>query len=320
MITNAMLHSLPVCIWSVVIGAMCLYFFSVAFVLGVARIVQQSAQVSFTSDEVLELRQYFGTLGATMTTLYMSISGGVDWEDVYFATLALPSAYSIGFITYPVFMMFQALNIFSGMVIERAFNVVRQDRDFWIQERMYERDLYKERVRGLFHEMDLDLSGTVSWDEFANSLNSPHMEAYLSFIELDTANIYEIFQLLDRDGDETIDIEEFLDGVHDLKGIANKVQVTLLKTYVEDMFVHMKELLTGETVPGQDVPSDSILSRSLAKMTNAPRVSISPLPPTGPAPMYKGFQRGLTWESDRAGRLSTGKSASSPQLETLMES
>jgi hypothetical protein len=247
----------------------------------------------------------------------------------------LPYAYSLGFIAYTVFMMFQALNIFSGMVIERAFNVVRQDRDFWIQERMSERYLYEERVRGLFHEMDLDLSGTVTWEEFADSLNSPHMEAYLSFIELDTANLYEIFQLLDRDGDETIDIEEFLDGVHDLKGAANKVQVTLLKTFVEDMFFHLKDALDGNVVegsekPGSEKPSSSAaLARSGSAMSNFPRMTIDPVPPGGAAPLYKGFQRGFTFESERAGRtslvragsagLNRGFTGSCPQLETLME-
>merc|ERR1712232_875496 len=106
--------------------------------------------------------------------------------------------------------------------------VVKWDRDFQILEETAQRRRYEDRVRGLFYEMDLDTSGEVSWVEFSEALANPHFEAYLSFIELDTSNLFDVFQLLDGDHNNTIALDEFLKGLPELKGPATKVQIKRL--------------------------------------------------------------------------------------------
>jgi Ca2+-binding EF-hand superfamily protein len=174
----------------------------------------------------------------------MSVTGGIDWENVFGATAALSITYQACFLIFTAIMFFLVINIVVGMVIERAFKVVRQDRDFWVLEATNQSQLYEERVRGLFHQMDLDVSGEVSWEEFSDSLNNPHVEAYLSFVELDTANLYEIFQLLDKDGSHTIEIDEFIDGIHELRGVPTKVQLKLMHALLEDLH-SMQEIHPG---------------------------------------------------------------------------
>merc|ERR1712048_1369292 len=118
----------------------------------------------------------------------MAVSNGIDWYQLYEPIAAMGFWCDLGFITFIVFMLFVLLNIISGIFIERAFKVISNDRDFWILEEAAEKDKYENRVMGLFYEMDKDCSGEVSWGEFQEALSNPHMEAYLSFLGLDTAH------------------------------------------------------------------------------------------------------------------------------------
>merc|ERR1712060_198616 len=157
-----------------------------------------------------------------MKYLFMAISNGVDWLALYESLDMLGNWYLLGYLAYILFMVFAVINIVSGMFIERALKVVKQDRDFWIFEEKSMKYEYEDRVRGLFHQMDKDMSGRVSWEEFEDALRNPHVEAYLSFIDLDTAHLRDIFMLLDTGQVEEVDICELMDGIDRLRGPAKK--------------------------------------------------------------------------------------------------
>merc|ERR1711879_366855 len=135
--------------------------------------------------------KYFSSLFDATKFLFMAISGGIDWVVIYDSLTELNVWYRLGYLFFTLFMVFAVLNIVSGMFIERAFKVVKHDRDFWILEESGQRYAYEDRVRGLFYQMDLDMSGTVTWEEFETALRNPHVQAYLSFIDLDTAHLHD---------------------------------------------------------------------------------------------------------------------------------
>merc|ERR1711972_608395 len=63
----------------------------------------------------------------------------------------------------------------------------------------------------VFIEADHDNSGHISKKEFIATLKDEKVEAYLSHLSIDTSNIGELFDHLDKDGSGSLDIEEFVD-------------------------------------------------------------------------------------------------------------
>merc|ERR1712039_445749 len=112
-----------------------------------------------------------------------------------------------------------------------------------ILEETNQKRKYEDRVRGLFFEMDKDMSGSVSWEEFKQALQNPHVEAYLSFIELDHQHLRDIFMLLDEDGSGCIEVDELLKGVDDLRGPATRVQTKSLHILINDLIVSYESLV-----------------------------------------------------------------------------
>merc|ERR1712113_399063 len=112
-----------------------------------------------------------------MMSLFMCISNGIDWNELWrngISKMRIP--YQIVFILWMVFMLFAILNIISGMFIERAFRVINSDRDFWIIEEAKEHRMYKDRLLGLFAELDIDEDRGLTWTEFKRHFENHHVK------------------------------------------------------------------------------------------------------------------------------------------------
>lgn len=160
-----------------------------------------------------ELRQYWGSLGSSILSLFQALSGGVDW-DVLLASLQEATQYvllmAILFAGYIAFAMFVMLNLVTGIFVDSAQTNVREDRDL---------DLVN-RVRELFLTTDDDHSGCITWQEFQTQLRNPQMEEYFKVIDLDMSEAQNLFNLLDIRGVGSITAEEFVNGALRLRGAA----------------------------------------------------------------------------------------------------
>merc|ERR1719301_105319 len=92
-----------------------------------------------------------------------------------------------------------------------------------------------ETMRGMFEEADLDNSGTLSWEEFHNHFQDPEVQAYYRSLELDMDECDDLFELIDIDGEGSISIDEFLQGIVRLKGGARKMDQMLLMDRIQRM-------------------------------------------------------------------------------------
>merc|ERR1712048_527584 len=170
--------------------------------------------------------------------------GGVDWVYVYDAVASMSSWCDLGFILFIIFMVFVMLNIISGVFIERAFTVINHDRDFWMLEEAHAKKKYQNRVLGLFHEMDEDASGEVNYEEFQDAIANPHVQAYLSFIGLETGHLADIFRMIDADNSGSIQLDELVPGIEELKGGAMKVEVLRLERLMCDLVDRLGMMMT----------------------------------------------------------------------------
>lgn len=95
-------------------------------------------------------------------------------------------------------------------------------------ERLKKKNRDIENLSNLFHQADVDGTGSITMEEFTALLDSPQVRTWLSVLELEVREVDGLFQLLDN-GDGLISFEEFLSGVMRLRGGAKTVDlVTLL--------------------------------------------------------------------------------------------
>merc|ERR1711920_489027 len=118
--------------------------------------------------------------------------------------------------------------------------------------------MWTEAFRGVFKELDTDNNGIIDIKELEEHFGDEKMLAYFASLEVDVCNAWTLFKLLDQDGQGSIDLEEFVVGLMQLKGYAKAIHVaqlhrdnTMTRRKVED-FISVVECQLSAIIRAMD--------------------------------------------------------------------
>jgi len=169
--------------------------------------------------EVTTLNRYFGTLGRSILVLYQSVTGGMDWDDAV-APLMDDISDWLGFMyaCYVAFVVLAMMNVVTGVFTETALLSAKRDQDIYMVN----------HVRDLFHQLDLDNTGMISWQQIEQQMGTPEMQEYFKAIDIDVSEAQGLFKLLDLNDCGIISSEDFLNGCIRIRGPARALETMLL--------------------------------------------------------------------------------------------
>merc|ERR1719410_2431456 len=99
-------------------------------------------------------------------SLFMSISGGMDWWEFGKPLMEISPFYGLFFVMYVAFMTFGVLNIITGIFCEAAAEIANSDRDLVVGAEIEKQKSYIKSLKELFCELDQDHSGQITYQEF----------------------------------------------------------------------------------------------------------------------------------------------------------
>merc|ERR1712232_171902 len=123
-----------------------------------------------------------------------------------------------------------------------------------------ERKLSFTHMKQVFNLIDENRSGEISVDELEYFLAKPELRKYIEALQISPDDTRMLFKLIDADGSDSVDIDEFCVGCFRLKGDAKAFDVHALifqvrnflrkwsdfTMYVEDAFDELKLKGTGD--------------------------------------------------------------------------
>mmetsp|Transcript_34701 Transcript_34701/g.91653 ORF Transcript_34701/g.91653 Transcript_34701/m.91653 type:complete len:642 (-) Transcript_34701:19-1944(-) len=218
-------------IWAIFLLTIILYLFAVVFTQAVTTSRQErgdilSADISLDSDDPLII--YWSTLPRSMLTLFMSITNGVDWEDVVRPLTGMHGTWVALFICFICFTQMAVLNVITGFFCQNAIEGAKLDQDLVTQTIIAQKKMYLEQINAIFSTMDTDSSGTITIQEFEDHLRSETTRAYFESLGVDASDVWTLFKLMDMDNGCQIELEEFVSGCMRLKGGAKGLDVAKL--------------------------------------------------------------------------------------------
>jgi Ca2+-binding EF-hand superfamily protein len=266
-------HSVTELFWVFVLLFFIIYMFTI-FIQGVMtehfRDGDFQKPISTHNEFVIE---HFGTISATMVSLYQSISGGRDWQEFYFPLLDISDWCGWVFLLFIFFVVFGVLNVVTGAFVDSMRLVSQRDNDLVIEQELAKETAFKTEVKAIFEDADLDGSGTLSWEEFQSHLTNERIRAYFASLQLDISEAKALFVLLDVEKNGEVPIEKFILGCLRMRGDAKSIDVnmilyenekmlgmlTSLNDKCEDMFDRLEEgvqetrrgILTLKTAGGE---------------------------------------------------------------------
>eukprot|EP00927_Polykrikos_kofoidii_P001271 TRINITY_DN10459_c0_g1_i7.p1 TRINITY_DN10459_c0_g1~~TRINITY_DN10459_c0_g1_i7.p1 ORF type:complete len:495 (+),score=62.49 TRINITY_DN10459_c0_g1_i7:970-2454(+) len=221
--------------WCLCVVVFIIYMFAIFFLQGVSEHFQ-GPNTDESGERDANLRKFYGTVPQAMVTLFMTISGGIDWGDALDPLLHLYWFYQPVFLLYLFFMYFCVLNVMVGAIVANTAEISSRDRQTCVKHELARITEYARKVRTFFSEADTDSSGLLSWEEFEKYLSDPNVKAYFQALELDVSQAHVLFKLLDTDNSNQVGLEEFFDGCLRLKGQARSIDVNMLMYECDKVF------------------------------------------------------------------------------------
>jgi len=212
--------------WATLLLVLIMYIFAIVFTQSLSdHLIDLGGQSLREKEEYSDLMFYYGSMPRAILTLFKSIIGGVDWEVVLLPLSKVGWVLGLLFLGYISFVQLAVMNVVTGLFLQSAIEQAQSDQEHVIQLRLAEKQNFVDRLHYLFHELDSSNDGCISLSEFESHLKNEHMQAMLQTFEIDNADAWTLFKLLDTDGGGSVDIDEFVDGCIRLKGGAKSIQM-----------------------------------------------------------------------------------------------
>jgi len=188
------------------------------------------------------VRQYWGTLSASMFTLYKAITGGLSWDVAVTPFEILDGGGTlecIVFLMYNAFTYFAVLNVVTGSFANSALQAAKYKSELAVHNAVQEKRRELHRIRGIFEDMDADKSGNVLVQELEAYMRGEEAQVALESVGVRYEDACLFFKQLDVDGSNEIQVDEFLDGVMRLRGNATRVDLLSLQMDVRRILNHL---------------------------------------------------------------------------------
>jgi len=242
---NCLMGSLFSLMWSFVLLALLKLMFAIALVQQVANLLSAS-ETEVTDDDKQLIRESFGSVEQTVLTLFMSISGGIDWATAYDLVKLSGRMGSFIFLSYVCFMMLAVTNIITSIFVDKAMRQARPDAEEMMLETCQDNLAAVQDLKKLFSTIDIDSSSSLTLEEFRETLKNVLVQEYFLMRGLNVSHVDMFFSILaSASPSGTIDVNTFVTGCMRMKGYATNVDVMSvdyrLQLLSRDLVTYMKE-------------------------------------------------------------------------------
>jgi hypothetical protein len=226
--------------WSVVTLLLILYVFALLFIQEFARHV---ADNELPDEEIAEIDLFFGSVSASMLSLYMCTNGGFAWINIYTLAANAGVLSQCAFIFFVAFFNFAVLNILSGIFLEKALNNGQPDRDQQALEKRRSDLADAAALSELFKKMDVSGDGYLSAEEFEVQIRDGKVRGYLESMDIDVKDASVFYNcLLEICGQNELAIDDFVEHCTRMKGNATATDVAQLSMELKMLRREVREI------------------------------------------------------------------------------
>lgn len=171
------------------------------------------------------LQPYWVNVMDSMMTLFMSITGGINWFEAYEPLRQVSLMALWLFNLYVVIGFFTILNMVTGVFVNTAIESASADKDIATLKQMQKRLENMSSLREVFQEMNAFNVNEVSLDDLEDALSQNKLGTFMESLGISTDDVWSLFLLIDSDSNGVLDLEEFVTGCMQLRGPAKSLQV-----------------------------------------------------------------------------------------------
>ncbi|CAK9012118.1 unnamed protein product [Durusdinium trenchii] len=186
-----------------------------------------------------QLTDHWANVAESMMTLFMTISQGLNWEELVTPLREFSIVPVALLLLYVVIAIFAILNVVTGVFCNTAIDSAGADKDVRTLKQIQARSQQVELLKQVFSEIDFEKVNEISLEDIKRCLGNDDLADFLESMGISTDDVWTLFMLLDSDHTGLLDLDEFVSGCMQLHGPAKSIQAQR-----KDVFSHLP------TVPG----------------------------------------------------------------------
>jgi len=265
---TSILSTMQQLFWTIALIFMLLYMFAIIFTeastaSGLQMLAEQGAwpcNEDSINQESCMMQNLYGDLFTSMLTLYMSITGGMDWSDAYHP---LGPVFAILFLVFVTFTILAVMNVVTAIFCQSAIDGAANQREVQMQKFEEQQEMYSRQLGDVFKVIDVDGSGDLTMDEFEIGVMNPRVQTFFESMELSIQEARLLFNLLRSGEDTAIDIDDFIEGCLQLRGSARNFDVALLRYECRHLSNKVNEFLETSRELQSSCPTTDFASKAL---------------------------------------------------------
>jgi len=251
--------------------------FAIVFDNSVASYIEHAQQDNAHVDS---LKVFFGSLSTTLLTLFMAMSGGIDWWDVVRLLMEVNSMCCVLFVFFVCLTVIAALNIITGVFVNEGLTMARMDEDLRHQMDMRESRAMAARLHNLFQTMEKHSPSEISLEELKAALQREDVCTLFSVLGIEITDPAVFFDLVDQDRNGFVEIDEFVVVCLRLRGRSGMMNMEIS---IQEITSQTKKVITYtrtiadmvDAVGKRLVKVHQMLNRSEALAIHGPQYWIS---------------------------------------------
>merc|ERR1712129_193438 len=184
-----------------------------------------------------------GDMFQAQFSLFLSVTGGADWGELAAPFCSINRFHCLVYVSWVVVVIFGLINITVGICARQAQEFHKYDRRLIVEGALADHTSMRETLNNLFDRIDVDQSGWLSRKEIEIALGQDSIRDYFAHLSIDIeTNPDEFFKMLDEDGNDRVDRDEFAKTCLRLQGGAKPLELAKIVYGFEEMKGHLKEV------------------------------------------------------------------------------
>lgn len=251
--------------WALLMLTIVIYVFAVLLTQLCNDFVKANPDAVF----IPEAKKQWGGMLDSVYSLVLSMMGGISWGEMSDVLLKIGIAPALLFFFYLTFTLLAVLNIITGVFVENAMEVAKTQRSVLVKKEEKLRVGILKELRKLFIEMDSDCSGTITLNEMKMLWSDHHVATYFSAMGLELSDATTLFFLIDVEGNDEIEVDQFLEGCSRLTGEARNIDMALVLNETKNAHKQTKHIARKLEQVQSQIPTLVAMVQQVALATKA---------------------------------------------------
>lgn len=227
--------------WCVLLIAFFLFMFSLALVQGMSAHVREDAS-TIDDASIKAMQDHYGSVGETTIFLFMAITGGMDWNELYTPLTSSGPLLCFIFIMFVCFFTLAVWNIVTSIFVERALKLAMPDVDTLVKDKRLKDIEYASELTDLIKDtmMLTEDNPWITYDEFHRCYISKEFRKLRDFFNVRGLNLRDahiFFRMLASvsDSKDEVHYKTFVHGCLRLQGLATSLDLQAFHFEVKDL-------------------------------------------------------------------------------------